>query len=109
MSAAPSKSGALRLTLFVLHDSQDGKQPRSWGPSWAAPPSSGAVGSPTPWGNVPEEWNGAEQSCFAAGIWEMPGINKDRIPTASQHLLCVVTGYYGMESGYASLAFGIAI
>jgi len=47
--------------------------------------------------------NRAERSHFPAGIWEM---NKDRIPAASQHLLPVITGYYGMESGSASLAFG---
>lgn len=29
---------------------------------------------------------------FAAGVWEMASINKDRIPAASQHLLCVITG-----------------
>lgn len=31
------------------------------------------------------------------------------MPTAWQHLLCVITGYYGMEFGCASLAFAFEI
>lgn len=104
---APSKSRALRLTFFILRDSHDRKQLHSWGPSWQHSLFRGLWALPLH-GETCQR-NGAEHSRLAAGIGEMPSINKDRIPAASQHLLCVITGYYGTESGCASLAFGIEI
>lgn len=56
---------------------------------------------------VEKRAKGTEQS--AAVLLGNAQCYKDNVPTAWQHLLCVITGYYGMEFGYASLAFGFEI
>lgn len=100
MSAVPSGSRALPLTLFVLHGSHDRKLLESLLGGAAFFGGCGLSHS------VGKRARGTEQSTAALqqACGKCPGLIRTEFLL---HLPSVITGYHGMESGCASLAFGI--